>query len=52
MIFVIGQASVPPVGGDNSGGDPHGTTGPPSVNSDGRELIATAPSIETLPRNK
>jgi hypothetical protein len=51
MIFIIGEASVPPVGGDNSGGDPHGTAGPPSANSEGRELVVTAPLIETLPRN-
>ena len=50
MIFVIGQAPVPPVGGggggDNSGGNQHGGTGPPSTpNNGGRELTMIAPLI-------
>jgi hypothetical protein len=49
MIFVIGEATVPTV--DDSGGNPHVTAGSPPPNSEGCELIATAPPIETLPRN-
>ena len=53
MIFVIGQAPVPPVGGggggDNSGGNQHGGTGPPSTpNSEGRELTMITPLIKAL----
>ena len=53
MIFVIGQAPVPPVGGggggDNSGGNQHGGTGSPSTpNNEGCELTMIILLIKTL----
>ena len=51
MIFVIGQATVPPVGGgggDDSGVNQDGGTGQPLPDKEGRELTMITPLIMTL----